>query len=194
MRMTQDAAMTGARSEAQFAALVEELAADPGRRGRLTDLLHEDHRFYDQRGAAAIVRMRGWVLLALSRAGAPDDALIFALEELDTGVDAYLVAAAARALRSYPSPDAAFAPFVMRALTNMRYQDEPVSFEDYGEYAVSSAGTSPIRELLATLTWLGPHARGILREVEAFRAQGGGLSGGLRIDLDRALEAIRGPD
>ena len=53
-----------------------------------------------ERGAAAIVRMRGWVLLAMARAGVSDAALVFVLEELDTGIDPYLVAAAARALRS----------------------------------------------------------------------------------------------
>ena len=183
-----------AQSELQFAALIDALATDPARRDQLTDLLREDHPFYNQRGAATIVRMRGWVLLAMARAGVSDAALIFLLEELDTGVDAYLVAAAARALRSYPRPTEALAPFVMRALTNIRYRDEPVSFESYGEYAVSSAGTSPVSELLATLAWLGPYARGVLPGLEPFRAQNGGLRGKLRIDVERAVQAIRGAD
>ena len=187
-------ATANAQSEPQFAALVEELTADPGRCGQLTDLLHENHPIYDQRGAATIVRMRGWVLLALARAGVSDAALIFVLEELDTGVDVYLVAAAARALRSYPNPTENLAPFVMRALTNIRYRDEPICFEHYGEYAVSSTGTSPVRELLAALAWLGPRARGVLRELEALRAEGSGLSRKYRIDIDRALQAIRRTD
>ena len=69
-----------------------------------------------------------------------------------------------------------------------------MSFENYGEYAVSSTGTSPVRELLATLAWLGPHARGVLPELESLRAQSGGLSRKLRIDVDRAVQAIRGAD
>lgn len=188
----QNVAMAGARSETEFASLVDALAADPDRREQLTELLREDHPVYDQRGAATTVRMRGWVLLALARAGVSDAALIFVLEELDAGVDAYLVAAAARALRSYPSPNAALAPFAMRALTNIRYHDEPVSFEGYGEYANSSSYTTPVRELLVTLAWLGPHARGVLHEVEALRAQHGGLPKKLLVEVDRAVEAIRG--
>jgi protein SCO1/2 len=187
----QDVAITGARSEPQFAALVDALAADPQRSGQLLDLLHEDHPLYDQRGTSTIVRMRGWVLLALARTGVPDAALIFILEELDTGTDAYLIAAAAHALRSYSTPNAAFAPFVMRALTNIRYHDEPVSFESYGEYATSSTDTSPVRELLATLAWLGPHALEVLQELESLRTQRSGFSRKLLSDLDRAVEAIR---
>ena len=179
------------KSEPQFAALVDAIAADPDRREQLTDLLRENHPLYDQRGAATIVRMRGWVLLAMARAGLSDAALIFVLEELDTGVDAYLVAAAARALRSYPRPAAALAPFVMRALTNIRYRDEPVSFENYGEYSLSTTDTTPLLELFAALAWLGPHARGVLSELEALRASSG-FPRKLRIDVDRALLAIRG--
>lgn len=190
----QDVATTGAHSEAQFAALVDALAADPDRREQLTDLLREDHTLYDQRGTATTIRMRGWVLLALARAGVSDAALIFVLEELDTGVDAYLVAAAARALRSYPHPTVALAPFVMRALAHIRYRDDPVSFENYGEDGDLSAETSPVCELLATLGWLGPRARGVLPELEALRAQRGGLSRKRLIDVDRAFEAIRGAD
>jgi protein SCO1/2 len=190
----QDGAFTGATSESQFAALVDALATDPGRREQLIELLREDHPLYNERGAAATVRMRGWVLLALARVGVSDAALLFVLEELDTGADAYLVAAAACALRSYPRPTEGFAPFVMRAITNIRYRDEPVAFEHYGAYAVSSPGTSPVRELLVTLVWLGPYARGVLPEVESLRAQPGGLSKKLLIEVDRAVEAMRQHD
>lgn len=186
----RELATTGALPEPQFAALVDALAADPEGRGRLTELLREDHPLYEQRGAAATVRMRGWVLHALARAGVSDASLIYVLEELDSGSHAYLVAAAARALRSYPTPTPALAPFVMRALTNIRYHDEPVTFEGYGEYALSSDCTSPVRELLATLTWLGPLARGVLPEVEALRAERG-LPKKLLPEVGRAAEAIR---
>lgn len=187
----QDVATMSGMSEPQFAALVDTLAADPDRRDELTGLLREDHPVYDQRGTATIVRMRGWVLLALAHTGVSDAALLFVVEELDAGVDAYLVAAAARALRSYPSPTPALAPFVTRALNQIRYRDEPVSFESYGEYAVSSTGTSAVRELLATLAWLGPHAHGVLHELESLR---GGISKKLLVDLDRAVKAIRAGD
>jgi protein SCO1/2 len=76
--------------------------------------------------------MRGWIMLTLSRPTLPDAALPFLLEDLDTGVDPYLVATAASALRSYPAPSAAFAPFIVRAITNIRYRDERVSLETYG--------------------------------------------------------------
>src|SRR4029453_9958925 len=117
---------TSTLSERQFVALVEALSSDPTRRAELTDLLREDHPVYDQRSAGAIVRMRGWILVALTHVGLTDATLLFVLEELDTGRDAYLVAAAARALRSYPKPVAAFAPFVMRAIANIRNNNSTV--------------------------------------------------------------------
>jgi protein SCO1/2 len=49
-----------------------------------------------------------------------------------------------------------------------------------------------VSELLATLAWLGPHARSALPELDELRAQAG-LSRALRLDLDRALQAIRRP-
>ena len=138
-------AITAALPEAEFAVLVDTLAADATQRQRLVDLLREDHPLYDQRGAATVVLMRGWVLVALARAGVSDDSLLFVLEELDTGVDPYLVAAAARALRSFPRPTPALAPFVMRAIARIRYRDDPVSFRAYGDYDVASRHESRSR-------------------------------------------------
>jgi len=181
------------QSESEFGAFVDRLAADPSRCAHLTELLREDHAVYRERGAAEIVRMRGWVLLAIARAGVSEASLIFLLEELDAGVDPYLVAAAARALRSYPGPTDALAPFVMRALNNIRYRDVPVSFEAYGDYARSTDGTSAVRELLATLVWLGPLARGVIPELLVLRAQAA-RSRKLHEDIDRTVQAIHCAD
>ena len=139
-------------SEDEFASLITDLAERPAERHQLIELLHEDHPIYDQRGAATIVRMRGWILHTLSKDQIKDDELIFVLEELDTGIDPYLVAAAAKALRSYPNSKRTFAPFVVDALANIRYRDEPVSFSEYGGYGdeePTSNGRGPSRTLIA---------------------------------------------
>ena len=182
--------LSSATTEPQFAAVVDSIATDAWRRDELLDLLREEHALYRERSATTIARMRGWVLLAIERAGVSDSALAFVLEELDTGTDPYLVAAAARALRSYPRPGASLVPFVLGALANIRYRDEPLCFDAYGAYAVSVTGTSAVRELLSTLAWLGPHATSAIPSLEALSGPGG-LPAKLRPDVQRALQAIR---
>jgi protein SCO1/2 len=175
-------------TEDNFCGLVEQLISDPS---QLLDLLREDNPLYDQRGAATVVRMRGWVMLTLARTALPDGALPFLLEDLDTGVDAYLVASAAAALRSYPTPNPAFAPFVVRAITNIRYRDERVSFENYGGFAIGTKGTSPVRELFTTLAWLGPHARPVISDLEALRTGPTALSKKYHPTVEQILNNIR---
>src|SRR5882762_4608968 len=153
-------------SEAQFAALVGELKIDPARSGLLAELFKEDDPVYTQRGTAAIIRMRGWVLLAFEHLGLPEPALIYVLEELDNGRDAYLIAAAARALRCAATPNQAMADFLVRAITNVRDHDDIVCLQHYGGYSVSEPGTTAVREILVSLRWLGPHAHAVLPELE----------------------------
>jgi protein SCO1/2 len=179
---------TSIQTEEAFCDLIEELALDPS---RLIDLLQEDHPAYDQRGTSTVSRMRGWVVLALARINLPESALPFVLEELDTGVDAYLVATAAFALRSYAAPSPAFAPFVVRAITNIRYRDERVSIEQYGGYAIGSTGTTPVRELLATLVWHGPQAHAMVCEIELLRSGPTALNKKYHPSIEEALSAIR---
>jgi protein SCO1 len=171
-------------TEQDFCELLDHLPSD-----QLVALLHEGHDLYNQRGTTTVVRMRGWVMLTLARTTLPDAALPFILEDLDTGVDPYLVATAASALRSYATPNAAFAPFVVRAITNIRYRDERLSLETYGGFAIGTKGTTPVRELLATLTWLGPHARAVIPDLESLRTGPTALSKRYQATLDDLIEA-----
>lgn len=177
-------------SEQEFQTTVDQLA-DNSQQQQLIELLREDHPVYDQRGAATVNRMRGWILLALARIGLPEPALPFLLEELDTGVDPYVVAAAAFALRSFSDRNPAFAPFVVRSISNIRYRDEPVSLQTYRGYAIGSAGSSPLRELLATLVWLGPGAHAVAPDVELLRDGPTALGKKLLPAVDQALAALR---
>ena len=173
-------------TDQNFCEHVEQLPRD-----QLIDLLHEDNPLYAQRGAATVVRMRGWIMLILARPTLPNAALPFLLEDLDTGVDPYLVAAAASALRSYPTPNIAFAPFVVRAISNIRYRDERVSLETYGAYAIGTNGTTPVRELLATLMWLGPHARAVISEIESLHTGPTALSKKYQPALEQILANLQ---
>lgn len=177
-------------SEQEFARQVDSLVG-PTHAEFLVELLGESNPVYDQRGTSAVIRMRGWVLLALSRVGVSDRSLVFVLEELDTGLDPYLVAAAALALRSYPERTAGFAPFLIRALANIRYRDEPICFDSYGAYAsASTTNTSPLQEIFASLAWLGSYASGVLPELEKLQREAV-LSVKRTGDLDQAILAIR---
>jgi protein SCO1/2 len=179
-------------SEAQFAALVDEAKTDPARSALLTELLREDNSIYAQRGSAATIRMRGWILLAFEHLGLPDSALLFVLEELDNGQDAYLIAAAARALRSYSKPSAAFGPLLVRAISNIRDHDDTLSLETYGAYAVGETGTTATSEILESLRWLGADAAAVLSEIEAMHEnRNGELSGHLLEEIGRTVESIR---
>jgi protein SCO1/2 len=181
-----------ALSEAQFAALVAELGTDPARRDQLTDLLKEDHPVYEQRGTAAIIRMRGWVLLAFQHLGLSGPALIYVLEELDNGRDAYLIAAAARALRSSAMANPAMAEFLVRAITNVRDHDDIVCLRNYGGYSVAEPDTTAVREILESLRWLGSNGRGVLPELETLREnRSGQFSKSLLEELKGTIEGIR---
>ena len=149
-------------TEQAFAAHVHGLIRDAtgarrssiGVRAELITLLKATHSVYDERDAGVIVRMRAWVLLALERVGVTPSEIASVLEQLETGSDPYLVAAAARALRSYPIPQPAFLPVIQRALATIRYSDEAVTLHQYSGYAFSASGITAARELRATLRWL----------------------------------------
>ena len=179
-------------SASRFAATVEEWGGTVAGRDRLVALLDEQHPAYEERSALDTVWMRGWILVALSRHELPSGALPFLLEELDTSMVPYLVAAAARALRFHPTPSPEFAPFLLRALKNMQDRDEPVGFAHYAEYEPAADGSSAVRELLLTIQWLGPRARALEPELQGLR-ENRVFSPRLEAEVARTVAALHGP-
>jgi len=130
--------------------------------------------------------MRGYIMAAFEQAGLPDPAIPYVLEELESGRDAYLVAAAARAIRGLDGPTDRAVPFLLKAIENIKYSDDAVSFDSYRPQWPVPSHTTAIEEIMKTFAWLGEHARPALPALEALREDRGALSAPARA----ALEAI----
>src|SRR6476659_356861 len=105
-------------SEAEFAALIDRARRELDRQ-LLLELLPERIPVYQGRSANTVTRMRGYLLAAFEEAGLPEGALPYVLEELESGRNAYLVAAAARALRGRESRSSDAVPFLLKAIANI---------------------------------------------------------------------------
>jgi protein SCO1/2 len=120
----------------------------------LLALLPEQHPLYAGRSTNETARIRGFILAAFEKKGLPQGALQYVLEELESGFNAYLVAAAARALRG-AAADLRFAAYLRKAQRNIRYNDLPVTFDVYRPRWPVANPTSAMEEIQKTLAWLG---------------------------------------
>ena len=117
----------------------------------LVELLPERIPVYRGRSANTVNRMRGYLLAAFESAGLPEEALPYVLEELESGRDAYLVAAAARALRGRESRSSDAVPFLLKAIANINYADDAVSFDSYRPSWPLSGHTTALQEICRDL-------------------------------------------
>jgi protein SCO1/2 len=181
--------------EDEIAAVVDEIRRTPGRRDALVGLLSERQPLYAGRGANATTRIRGYVLAAFEQVGLPPAAIPYVLEELESGRDAYLVAAAARALRGLERPTGEVVPLLLAAIENVWHVDDAVTFDGYWP-SPSASHTTAIREVLATLAWLGGRAAEARPRLAALRDDRAALPAATRAALERAIEAVEaaGPD
>jgi protein SCO1/2 len=143
-----------AATEARVAALVDQVRRDPTQRDRLVALLPERSPLYAGLGSNTTTRMRGYLLAAFEQTGLPDSALPYVLEELESGREPYLVAAAARALRGLPRPTTDAVPYLLAAIDNIRDRDDAVCLDHYRPSWPAPGWTTATQELLATLAWL----------------------------------------
>src|SRR5438128_956132 len=118
-------------SEQVFAEFVDWVREHPPHRDALVRLLDERNSLYTDRSANQVVRMRGYIIASFESTGLPEAAVPFVAEELQTGRHAYLVAAAAKAVRGLSQPTAGLTPLLLKAIQNIAPRDDFVSFESF---------------------------------------------------------------
>ena len=125
-------------------------------------LLREDASIYTGRGAIEAERLRAFVMECVSRAGLASDALAFIREELETAIDPYAVAAAARAVRHLPSLPPDIESLLLGAAERVGAVDEIVCLDTYPAPLVAG-GRSAVAEVMDTLSMVG---QATVRQVE----------------------------
>jgi len=120
----------------------------------LLALLREDAPIYAGRGAIEAERLRAFVLECVSRAGLAPDALAFIREELETTMDPYAVAAAARAVRHVPLLPQDIEDLLHRAADRIGAVDENVCLDTYPAPQAAD-GRSAVAEVRDTLAAVG---------------------------------------
>ena len=181
-----------ATPEDHVAALADSVRRTPDRRDVLVALLPERLPLYQGRSANETIRMRGYILASFEQAGLPDAALPFVCEELESGRDAYLVAAAAKAVRGMMQRSSEVAPLLVKAIDNIKFVDDAVTFEEYRPHWPLTSYTTALAEIFRTLGWLGEHATSVLPDLEAMlNGAGAQFSAAARVELQHAVNAIR---
>lgn len=162
---------------------------DPERRRALVAVLPERHPIYAGRSTNATMRIRGDVLAAFEHLGLPDAAFMYAIEELESGTEAYLVAAAAMAVRGLDQPERGLVPFLLRAIDRIRLVDDTVAIGTVVPVAEHPRTTTALAEIFRTFEWLAGHGGAALPRLMALRAQRI-LPGDAHPALNAAIEAI----
>jgi protein SCO1 len=136
---------------ADILAQLKGLRASPGGRDAVVELLAEQSPLYAGRGTPEAERLRGYLLASFESMGLPDAALPFVVEELGSGLNPFVVAAAAKAVRGAHEASDQFVPLLLAAIDRIRQSDDVVSFD----HDLATPITA-LMELFRTLAWLGP--------------------------------------
>jgi protein SCO1 len=178
--------------EETIAELADAVRQTPERSDLLVQLLPERISLYEGRSANETIRMRGYILAAFEQAGLPDAALPYVLEELESGRDAYLVAGAAKALRGLNTPTSRVVPFLLKAVENIKYEDDALTFESYKPRWPITNYTTALGEIFQTFGWLGAHAKSALPDLVALcEERSDEFSQPIRAVIGNAIDRIR---
>jgi protein SCO1/2 len=160
--VTQTQSLDGNTPEEAIAGIVDSVRQSQQSRDVLVGLLPEKISLYNGRSANETIRIRGYILAAFETVGLPEAAVPYVLEELENGRDAYLVAAAAKAVRGLQNPDGRIVSFLMKAVENIKYADDAVTFDCYKPHWPVPNSTTALVEIFRTVAWMGAHAKSAL--------------------------------
>lgn len=156
----------------------------------LAALLPEEHPIYQGRGTNQTARIRGYIMAAFARTGLPETALPFVLDELENGIEAYLTAAAAIALRG-SAPSVLYVPYLFKAVRNIQYRDDSLTFDCYKPEWPLSNSTTALVEIFRTFAWLGDEGSAALARLKDLSAKDEhNFSNRIRAEIDAAIAAI----
>ncbi len=158
-------------SHVDIGALLDKLRADDQGRATLRRLLSRSHNLYDGRGANQVSRIRGYILASLEEGGPHKEDLKFILEELESSQDPYMVAAAARALRGADFFNEEFLDYLLRAVANIQYRDDCITFECFEPEWPVEHPTSALTEIFSTLGSFGKNAAPVKAHLRGFLEQ-----------------------
>jgi protein SCO1/2 len=155
----------------------------------LVDLLREQGPIYAGRSSAEAERLRGHVLASFETIGLPDGALPMIIEELESGINPFTVAAAARGARGGQGLPPVVVTLLLDSIHRIRGCDDVVALDVVA--AERDALPTAVTELLRTLAWLGPQARAALPALQEMAgANPPAFSSPVLAELHKAVAAV----
>lgn len=178
-------------SEDSLAEWIDSIKRSPDLRNSLVESLPERNPLYLDRSSNETTRIRGYILAAFEEVGLPEAALPYVLDELENGRDAYVVAGAAKALRGLSMPMLEVIPFLFKAIANIKYEDDALTFESYKPQWPIVNYTTALKEIFITFQWLGYYAQDVLSDLEALYEDRNNFSETTRKEIKNAIDSIR---
>jgi protein SCO1/2 len=155
----------------QIAEHVLSIRRSPARREELVALLAEQSPIYRGLGTGDAERIRGFVLASFETLGLPESALPFVLEELETGINPYTVAAAAKALRGSRQVSDRTLALLVAAARRIESNDDNVQYDTMDPGDRVPPRTSALAEIVRTIAALGAKARPLWDAIDAMVAR-----------------------
>jgi cytochrome oxidase Cu insertion factor (SCO1/SenC/PrrC family) len=186
-------AFDGATPIADILAYVDSLRAVSACRDGLVDLLAEQAPLYAGCSTVEAEWLRGYLLASFETTGLPLAAIGYVLEELESGLNPYTVAAAAKALRGASDVPERAVPLLLKATRRIRLSDDRVSFAGCCAATRDGSAVTAVMEVVRTIAWLGPRARAAIGPLRAMAGpEGGGFSAAVRAEIEKAIAAVAG--
>lgn len=186
--------LTKESTEEEIGRVLDSIRIGESPKSLLIELLSERHAVYDGRTGYQMNRIRGYAMASFAEVGLPDSAINFVLDELQNGRSAYMIAAAARALRGSKRPKAEYAGFLIQAVNNLRYHDDSLDLTAFKPVWPLRHPSNAKLEIFRTLQWLRGYAKAILPELQGFLKNTIDFAPEIRQEIQMTITAIESDD